>query len=403
MAEWVQANLRNLLPDAVDNILDAADTVLTLTKTPLTVVNGILQTASSLLVSLDAIFPPSNILAGLIEDFKEDILQSGLYICSMWDYPVRQLDPSSFGPSETLGTFSLEGSDFRGSFLSDLDRSFDDEADNNRPQFSGDVVMFVIVSASRELSELGLSMGEDNNGDGWRGLSSVIGQASAGLEERRWGGAWARLLAYAETLPSDKVATRKARIVASFRRFRRLKDIGPVPIPMDFNSGAEFFEGLTVGDIDWDDDVVPLLEVMEELAVGTEYPDWSSTTLRDVYPDMVVIIDTVFDPIIEMLGAGGTILGIFNDLIAAIKLKLSEIEVLLQKVEDALDEIEKFLDMTGFVAIYVASDQGITGIRQKLLAAADPFENTGFFSGMAVLTGSANVEAFKTLFSGIGD
>jgi hypothetical protein len=403
MAEWVEANLRNLLPDTVETILDLADVALTATQVPLEVVNGVLQVASAFLLSLDAIFPPSQALKTAIEDFKNDILQSGLYICSMWDYPVRQLEPSAFGPAATFGTFGLDGSNFVGSFLSELDQSFDDEYDLNRPQFTGEVAMFVIVTASRELSEVGLSMGEDNSSEGWKGLRDSIGLASKGLEERRWGGAWAKLLEYAESLPSDKVATRKARIVAAFRRFRRLRDVGPVQIPQDINTGAEFFEGLTNSSINWDLDVVPLLESIEELAVGAEYPDWSATTLRDIYPDMVVILDTVFDPIIELLEVGGTILGIFNDLIASIKEKLSEIEVLLAKVESALDEIELFLDMTGFYAIYVTSDQGVTGARQKLLAADSPFEDTGFFSGMAVLAGSANVEAFKTLFSGIGD
>jgi hypothetical protein len=174
-------------------------------------------------------------------------------------------------------------------------------------------------------------------------------------------------------------------------------------VPQDLDTGAEFFEGLTEASIDWDGDVVPLLESIEELAVGAEYPDWSATTLVDIYPDIVVILDTVFDPVIELLELGGTITQIFLDLIAGIKAKLEEIEVLLAKVEDALEEIELFLDMTGFVAIFIESNQGVTGARQKLLAAESPFDETGFFSGMAVLVGSANVAAFKLLFSGIGD
>lgn len=405
MAQWVSANLSNLLPGEVDTIFSAIDALTSIVSTPLEAVSSILDTASSLLVSLDP-FDYLSTVRGLIEDFKNDILGTGFYVLDMWDYPAKQLEQTSVSFNSTYGNPRVSGDTFEYSFQQVLLDSFDDDLDTNRPQFTGTVSLMLIVVGRGTIDDLNVIPEEDHIGYAWKGLDSSVRDAGQRIKEIRLRAMMATLRQVAEVQPSDKVAVRVERVQRAFRLMSYMSrdDMDLIPVPMNPETGDSFFENTLPGLIDWEEDVAPVLESIEDFYESKEYPDWGNATLKDIYPDLAVILDTIFDPILELFASGGTILQAVKDLVAAIKAKLAELDRLIDLIDEIEQELEDFLNTTGMHVLFVETSNGIEDIKVQIQNATNlPFHGNGYYAGMAVLVGGPNAAVFNTLFRSIAD
>jgi hypothetical protein len=410
MADWVEANLTDLFP--VDSIVTTLRTVLDVVRAPLLLVKIPLQTAATILIALDSIFPPFQALIDEIEEFKNDLLSTGLYMLDMWAYPVKQLQRTSFGPEITVANLELNGQDFSESFLADVISSFDDEADNQRPLFNGDVAMFIIVAGTGSLPNFQISVEEDNYGDGFSGLQDQIGGAGKAIKNVLWRYAWvqmARLANLQQNLEGEAtsvVQTRVERVKRAERLYSQMdtEQVDALPVPVNTETGESFFTDSSLELLSWEDDVLPIIESVEERFLSPTYPDWQNVTMRDIHPQIVEVVDAIFDPVIELLRIPGNIIKQLLKIVAAIQEKIDQLEKLIDEIDRILEEVEQFLKMAGFAAIFVNSTEGTEGLKQKLLAAGNvPFEEgPGFFSGMALLAGGPPLSAFRLLFTPIG-
>lgn len=405
MAQWVSANLSNLLPGAVDTIFDAVDALVTVVSTPLKAVQSALNVAATFLVSLDPLDWLASVRS-LIEDFKKNILGSGYYLLDMWDYPIKQLEPTTFGPTNTIASINLSGTPFETSFQQDLIDSFDDLKDVKRPQFTGSCAMMIIVVGRGTIDDLNIMPEEDHIGFAWKGLDSAINNAGRAIQELRWRAAMTVMRSVAERQSQDNVATRVERVQRAFRLFGAMtrEELDLLPVPMDPETGDSFFENANPDLLDWGDDIAPILETIEVNFEATEYPDWERATLYEVYPDLAIIVDFVFDAVLDLFQSGFTILQAVKDLVNAIQAKLDELDRLIELIEELEEQIKAFLDATGFHVLFVTSDNGVSGLISKVENATDlPFAGNGFYAGMALLTGGPAATPFKALFSPIAD
>lgn len=404
--QWVSLTMANLLPSEVQTIMTAIQALTSVVKTPLDAVSSILGTAKAFLVSLPALDFISA-LKSLVESFKNNLVGSGFYLCDMWDYPTKQIQPpdSRFGPETTYGSWRLEGGDFSSTFLADLADSFDDENDPNRPQFTGSVAMIVIVIARGSLDDVGVQSRDGDLGEVWRGLASGIASAGRAVDEARWRGAWALMRQTAEAQSSDKVAVRVTRVQRAFRMFTRMtrEELDSMPVPMNPETGESFFEGMDTSSLSWDNDILPIVEAVENQIEPAEYPDWNRATLYEVFPELEQIIDLLFDAVLDLLQSGSTIKEAIIALIDAIQAKLDQLEEYIDMIDAIIDDIQNILDMTGFHGIYLTTNNGVSSIKSQLLSSTSyPFTGKGFYAGMAILAGgSANVTALSTIFSSI--
>jgi len=410
MAQWVSANLAMLLPPGTQTILDTIDSLLSVVKAPLDLMVTILDTAKNLVLAFSLFdFIPE--LRGLIEDFKAKILGSGFFVCPMWDYPVRQLtravnSPNYVGPDDTFGMIDKSGHEFKTSFLKDLLSSFDDERDPNRPQFTGPCAMLVLVRAARTPEQLGISSGEDNLGDAWGGLGSALGEASKAVRTIRFRAALAMIKEAAQHQSKDYVQGRVERAERAIQLLSFMSDdeLDAVPYPENEETGGMFFDDIEdPSELDWSADCVPVLESLEAQYQPSAYPDWSRITLRDINPNLVSLVDYVFDPIIDLLQSGITLKQKLIDLIDAIKSKIEYLQSIIDSIQVIIDEIERLLNATGFHALYVTSSIGTVDLRIQAVDAEGPsIEGPFFYAGMTLLAGSDAKVIFDTLFAAVG-
>lgn len=403
MAQWVSANLANLLPGSVDTIFTSVRALTTTVSVPLEAVQAIMNTSKLVLASLPSLDFIS-IVRDLVEDFKDDLIGSGYYVLDMWDYPVKQLQPTTYGYDQTYSNLQTSGHFFSESFQQDLIASFDDAHDVSRPQFTSSVAMLVIVVARGTLDDLGVDTEEDNIGEAWKGFETAIHGTSRIIEELRWKNSFGFIRQVAENQTPDNVATRVTRAQRAFKlmSYMTREELDLLPKPMNPETGEAFFEGMATTDVDWEEDIVPILEAVENTFESYEYPDWQSGTLADVYPELDDLVNTIFDPIIELLESGGTIVQSIIDLIDAISAKLSELQRIIDDIDIFLEQIEDLLNATGFHAVFLTSSNGVEGLKSELENASNfPFTGKGFYAGMSILVGSDAVTPFTTIFQPI--
>jgi hypothetical protein len=403
MAQWVTANLKDLLPSVVTTALDSIETLLSVISIPLNAVSALLDAAKTFLLGLPPLNPAA-LLSAAVESIKEQFLATGLYVCNMWDYPVRQLEHTDIGPDATFGRYNTRGTDFRGTFVRDLNLSFDDQNDFNRPQFTESVAMVVLVTGAASLEDLGVSMEEDNFGFGFAGMDPQIGAAAASLVRKRWQLVFDKMRQAAENQESRVVSTRRERVEYAHRLFLQLEQdqIDAIPPPFDSTTGDAFYETTQPTDIEWEE-MLEIIETIEGQFEPPVYPDWERVALVDLHPGLVSLINNIFDPVLDLLEIGSSIKDAIIAMIDAIKDKLDELQTLIDAIDDILAEIDRLLEMTGLSALYVSSNTGITDLRTKLIQADNvPFDGNGFYAGMALLAGAANATVFKTLFGPVG-
>jgi len=405
-AQWKSVNFASILPSELTLILDTIDTLLSVVKTPLDAVSTILGIAKSLLFALGK-FDPASILRGLVEDFKDNFLASGFYVLEMWDYPVYQMEPAGYGPDNTFDTFNTRGGTFA-DFVKVMADSFNDDGDPNRPTLTGSCAMLVLVLAKGSIEALHIVVEDGSIGQTqFENLAGSMQGAAYQIHRKRWGGAWGKLRRCAEQQPSDKVAYRVYRLQQAKRYFDQFdnEEMDIIPVPMDPDTGDRFFESLEPEEIVWEEDVAPILDSIEEAVSVSTYPDWNRATLKDIYPQLVEIIDNVVDAVIDLLPPSKTIIDQFVEIISAIDAKIKELESIIDQIDEFLERIKDLLNLTGFHGLFLTTSKGVADLRNQLLRASNPIlednsilEGRGWFAGMAIVVGGDAMTPFQSLF-----
>lgn len=413
MAKWVSANMAAFLPDGTTDIFASINDLTSVITPPLELVQSALEAAKIFLIGLDP-FDWLGALAATIEDFKNAFLASGIYVCQMWDYPVRQIHQEvpgravgevAYGPDNTIGTFNISaGHIFEESFLQDLNDSFDDRLDPNAPRFRSNVSMLVLVTGTPGINDIRISTEEDSLIDAFQGLAGVIGGAARNIRALRLKNMLARIKSTAQAQEPSKVSVRVNRIERSIHLVGLLSDqeIDAIEYPED-DTGA-YFEGRDLNTLDWISEVIPILEAVESQFLSSKYPDWNKLSLVNLHPDIQNIIDAVFDPVIDLLQSGSSITNATVAMINAISDKITELEELIERISDIQEEIDRLLNVTGLHALYISTSQGIPDLQDKLLNATDvPFTGNNFYAGMALLAGEDAKVTFDALLATVGE
>jgi hypothetical protein len=323
----------------------------------------------------------------------------------MWDYPVKQLtERTSFGPDETFDRLLYSGTEFETGFLADLDASFDDIKDPNVPAFGGDVAMLILVRGESSIERVGMESGEDNLADAFPGMDQQVGAAAKGIKRLRARAMLGKIREVAENQPIDKAPSRVEYVTNAMRIFDALADdeIDHFPFPEDDGTNTAFYEGQEVSDILWED-AIEILDAIADESIPPNYPDWQNITLKDFIPDIVGLIDEVFDPFLELLQPGSTFKEQILTLIQSITDKITELEELITKIDEILEAIDRLLSITGFYALYISTPNGVSDLRSRMLNAENvPFSGPAFHAGVALLAGSDARVAFQTLFAPVG-
>ncbi len=408
MAKWISANMSGFLPDGTEELFDAIDVLVDTVAIPLDAVSDALDATKTFLIGLDP-FDYLGLLAALLEDFKNSFLASGIFVLQMWDYPARQLKGEvgsatrDFGPDITLSAINLEGNIFEESFLRDLDQSFSDSRDPNVPDFRSEVSMLVLMKAATNIDDLLVSTEEESAVDVFKGIAEIIGGAAKQIREIRFKSMLENLKKTAQAQDTSKVSVRVDRIERAIHLTGQLDDQQIDAIEFPEGTTGAFFEGRDFEQLDWLSEVVPILQSIENQFTGSRYPDWNKISLADIHPDITEIINSIFDPIIDLLQTGSNVLDSTIAMIDAIAAKVTSLQEILERISDFEEEIDRLLNVTGYHALYVSSTIGMTDLRSKLLNATDvPFSGNNFYAGMVLLAGSDARTAFDALFEPVG-
>ena len=424
MADWKTASLADVLPDGTSDIITSIQSLLTIVTTPLDLVSSTLTAASTFLTNFP-LFDLMKTLRESLEKYKTDFTLTGMYLCPMLDYPLKQLqskasfgaeiDPvtgelkyqSEFSPEIDYTKLAFNGQTFNSSFVADLANSFDDLYDTKRPMFKGDVAMLVIVMGGSTINNLDLDLGENNIGNVFGGLSATTGNMIAQMERLRkmHDLGVAREVAEKSSKDVGIVATRVRRVVKAKQVLGQLDNsvFGGINVPFDIAAGHYHFDNVNPTELDWEVDIVPVLETVEEQITLSQYPDWSKFSMREFLPEIVEIVDLIFDPIIDMLKSGENFLQQILDLIATIKAKIKRLQDIIYQIDNILNKFDIILNSIGFHALYLTASNGVDELKTKLENAGSvPFTGTGFYSGFSLLTGGPQVTAFKLLLGPVG-
>jgi hypothetical protein len=402
MAVWVNVNLKKIIPDALLSILSTIQTVITAAKVPLELANSALTLAKTIIAFLP-IFDFLKMLGNMISDYKNDFLASNIYTCYMFDYPTRQVYSGDPGPDSTYGNnINLKGSLFKESYITDLINSFDDNRDFQRPMYKKDVSCLLLVRAVGSLSDLNLVLDESNFGEPFTFMALFTGKAGYSLAHARSQLMWKKFRDSAEA-QGEFVAQRVARVQAAFRAYNQMTDDqkDSVPVPFNQKTGEYYYEGAQAKDVPFTE-VVELMSHIEFLNQPAAYPDWSKMPLANFCPELILLVNGVLDPIIDLLQSGLTIKDQIIALINSIQAKLDEFQAILDRIQEIIDQIDAFLNMTGFYGVLLTSSNGIEDIKTQLRNMNSPITTGyGFYSGMTMVAGGPSATVFNTLFGPI--
>jgi hypothetical protein len=412
MSDWKAATVSSLLPAGASTVLSSISASLSTLETAIAIPVTALNIASSLVqtISIDLF---SALRAALIS-FRDSIDLTGMYYCSMLDYPVRQVTSKRGKNYDSDYRVLGSGDAFSTSFLKDLAASMIDSYDPQRPSFNGNCAMLVLVGAAPSIEALGYDYNLDAGwGNLFAGVNQELGYAKRTLRNIRMTFALAVARAKAERESDHRVvAARVKRLTRCVQLYSQLPEHERDQIPTVYDpvSGESLFcYGQSLDEIDydrinWKQDVEPLITCIEHTySTLATYPDWKSYTLDEFFPELTAMSHAVFNPLIDLLQAGVGLGDQINRLIASIKKKIDYYKDLIDRIQSVIDSITDILDVTGLYALFVSSNHGTDDLRTKLLAAGNqPFSGLkGYYSGIALLAGAPSVTVFTSLFSPI--
>lgn len=399
---WVNADMSAMLPAGTMDLLNSLEATVNTAKIPLEFVNNILNISKSIAKGMTLLDPINFLgtLASLVQQFKDDLFASGIYVCDMWGYPLKQLRPVAYGPDCTYNNINLRGGLFSETFLRDLYNSFDDEEDYNRPRFTGAAGMIVLVTAAGSISDININPTENNMCSSFPGFSRYIGRAGYSVGDAEFDYWWGKAIESANKFEYDK-SLRVKRIQKAVRYFKQLEpeERSAVLTPVNPLTGIAFY---TDGQLPEWDQIEEVVRSVESMYASSRYPDWSRATMRDVNPQLVDLFNEIIDPILDMLQSGSTINDSLVALISAIQGKIKRLVEIVDTIDGIIEEMEKILETTGVHALFVTTQNGVVGLKQELNNIQNsPFTGYGFYSGTAMVASGPSFEPFKAFFGAI--
>lgn len=380
MVEWKTADLSGFLPDEMDPLISSAQSVATTTAAILSSIQDLLEAAKVFLVGLP-IFDWLGTLAQEIEDFKNNFLATGIRGTLLWDYPLKQFFRSG-----------LAGEDFRSSFVQDLANSFDDTADPERPQTTGNISMIVLVGGSESIPNL-LPLFEDIKDafSWWQELATsffALRRNNVTEQVKAVEDLLQDESLFAGTSLSTTLQTQK---LQELRRERR--KLQQVPLTEDF---SDFIPTADLSSID------AFINEVKERTVFSTYPDWQEVSLRTIVPGLVDVFDEVFDPLINALRAGRDIRDTIDSLINTIQVKIGQLEAIVASINEVLSQLDTLIATVGLSALFIQSTDGVEDLKDQLVNATNPpFTDRGFYFGAAFSAQGGDLPPFETLFQPI--
>ncbi|MCG8436004.1 MAG: hypothetical protein MJA83_18445 [Gammaproteobacteria bacterium] len=386
MATWQNANLDKFLPDQFTTLLSTTTTTTSSVSTTLSTIRTAVEAIKIFLVPIPA-FDFASVLIEAVNTFRTDFLGTGYFAANMWDYPLQQKARSGFS-----------GEPFSTSFVNDLANSFTDENDPNRPTFTGDAAMIVFVGG----------------GPGFEGVLSIVESASASFS---W---WIELVQVFASLTreddtrqleiiEDKIKSGEIQIIESDAppALKTKNLLNFIRAKKSFSEFRDAVSGITIPDTDnpSSQDLLQFISDVESNVGSTRYPDWQAISLRTIVAPLVDVVDAAFDPLIESLQSGASVVDTIDGYIETLGEKIDSLDNILTSIDSFTSQLNSLLGLTGLSALFIETSNGVTGLADDLVnASSPPFDglDNGFYSGFAVVAGGAALTPFVNLFKPIG-
>jgi len=382
---WKPANLSAVIPSDLGVIIDTTQTVVGTVAIVLDTLSSAISAIKAFLIAFP-VFDWASLLIRLVEEFRTNFLATGFYMCNMWDYPMRMY----YMPSDDT---------FETSFEADLIASMTDSADPNRPQFTGEVAMLVMILGAPGLPDMSLLLKMAKDAFSWwkelqfayESVTRTYGEESiVALEIAVKNG---------EILISDNPSEQTQQVLTIERSLQQCRD---------FIESGDFINTIipAIPSLPTTPEYLKqFLNVVSENSKMSAYPSWQAASLRIILPPLVDVVDQALEPVIDMLRAGKNVVDTVTDLIDALDSKVQQLQRLLESIDTYIQLLDNLIAATGFYAIFVTAPDGIDGLTRELRAATNkPFADLehGVFSGFSLVAGGPGVTAFKNLFGPIG-
>lgn len=129
-------------------------------------------------------------------------------------------------------------------------------------------------------------------------------------------------------------------------------------------------------------------------------PNWSSYTVRDMFPDFNALIERDLAAILSALQTGLNAVDALVLLIDTIKRKVDQLNRLIGQVNTSLQNFENILGAAGIWSCYIETGDGVDGLQQELSNAVNTpdWGAQPFISGAMFVAGGPDVEPFRNLF-----
>jgi hypothetical protein len=394
MSSWKSANLGSVIPSQLIGRVDPATEAVSTILTALNVVNDGLSIAKNFISNFGG-FDFVAELAVLVNNFRNDFMQSGIYYLGVWDAGLDDMifdsvqdalvgsqpdDVYAAKLSQYFQARYISGAtnvtdlsipvassgkigNSWGKFIGRIANSFTDAGDTQRPVFTGSTAAVVLMAGAPSLAE----------------FSQLIGQV--------------RLL-FPNTQELNNIAGSILRA--------SVQGLGPIW------AYPEVWPASLLNDTK----LIPPHRKASLLPLQSTPPDWRTYRFSDIdfLSGMFQLVNNVLTAITAALKVGANSKIALLTLINAISAKIQKLQALVTQIDTLLTSIGQILGATGIYALYVSSGQGTAGIVAAIQgadASQVPFatktsSGTGqdaFLTGVVLLAGGPQIQPFEKFFS----
>lgn len=141
------------------------------------------------------------------------------------------------------------------------------------------------------------------------------------------------------------------------------------------------------------------------------YPDWVSARFADLFPPAAAIVNKALYPVIRALQTGDNIITAILYVLKTIEKKIRTLEAIVRQLEELLQAIEDILSVAGFHAMWIDAPAlydpnydttAIDTVKRCMRQADRPgFQYDMLIVGTPILAGGPGYNQFKVLFGGI--
>lgn len=388
MSNWIQAKTSAFIPSSLNSVISTAQTVATTASTILGVVKGAIDFLKTFLIAFPA-FDWASALAIAIEQFKNDFLATGFYMLNMWDYPLVQYNRSG-------GV--VIGESFESSFEADVTDAFFDEADPNRPPFSGNVAALILIGAAPSIDAVtNIIQIQKDAFTWWTEIKSVydrLNKVNFELQVK----AVCDAIKNGEIKFSKNPSEQTIQLLSLNLALQQvIQDIEPDAFEQNIKPYAPTINSTPK-------EILHFVGVVQEQVANPPYPNFEQTSLRTIILPLPQVFNDALDPLLAALATGRSITDTINALLDSLTLKIEALDNIVQSINGILSQLDNLLNDTSLLALYVTSSNGLSGLATEIANAKNKplVGTTGYYSGIVLIGGGPGLTPFKNLFGPIG-